>query len=75
MAVSISGMDNGQWYESTEPIWVQTSLSRVETPVCSENYKRANTLMMAGMTAVPRGQLQGQARANGAFGTNSRAAQ
>jgi hypothetical protein len=26
MAVVISGMNNGQWYQGTEPMWVQISL-------------------------------------------------
>jgi len=42
MVVIISGLDDGQWYQSTESMWVQISLELPGLPITRELVTTSN---------------------------------
>ena len=50
MVVIISGLDDGQWYQGTDPTGAQTSLGLCQMPISMQDYSRASTEMAAGAT-------------------------
>jgi hypothetical protein len=50
MVVIISGLDDGQWYQGTDPTGAQTSLGLWQMPISMQDYSRASTEMAAGAT-------------------------
>jgi hypothetical protein len=50
MVVIISGLDDGQWYQGTDPTGAQTSLGLCQMPISMQDYSCASTEMAAGAT-------------------------
>jgi hypothetical protein len=50
MVVIISGLDDGQWYQGTDPTGAQTPLGLWQMPISMRDYSRASTDMAAGAT-------------------------
>ena len=50
MVVIISGLDDGQWYQGTDPTGAQTALGLCQIPISMQDYSRASTEMAAGAT-------------------------